>query len=150
MKKKKKFPITNAGTASVLTVFVVLAMVAFALLAYMSARRGTEYSRQFAKEAQAWQKAKAQAFEKIASIDKELYDAYENGRFSDLVQKEYTFSIPIGDEKELQVILIPGLPEENQGHFYKITSFKEITTEEWEGKNSLHLLDPDQLTKNES
>ena len=55
MKKKKGFPITNAGTASVLTVFVVLAMVAFALLAYMSARRGAGYCLQFAQDALSFQ-----------------------------------------------------------------------------------------------
>ena len=32
MNKKKLFPITNAGTVSILTVFVILAMVAFAAL----------------------------------------------------------------------------------------------------------------------
>lgn len=146
MNKKKTFPITNAGTASVLTVFVVLAMVAFALLAYMSARRGAGYSRQFTEEAQAWQEAKARAFEKIASIDQEFYEAYENGTFPELLQEEYGFSIPLEKGKELQVTLIPVLPAENQGHFYRITSFQEVNTEEWEGSNSLNLLDPDELT----
>ena len=146
MNKKKTFPITNAGTASVLTVFVVLAMVAFALLAYMSARRGAGYSRQFTEEAQAWQEARSQAFEKIASIDREFYEAYENGTFSELLQEEYGFSIPFEEGRELQVTLIPVLPEENQGRLYRITSFKEVNTEEWEGSSSLNLLDPAELT----
>ena len=146
MNKKKLFPITNAGTVSILTVFVILAIVAFALLAYMSARRGAGYSGQFTKEAQAWQEARSQAFEKIASIDREFYEAYENGTFSELLQEEYGFSIPLEKGKELQVTLVPVLPAENQGHFYRITSFQEVNTEEWEGSNSLNLLDPDELT----
>ena len=128
MNKKKLFPITNAGTVSILTVFVILAMVAFALLAYMSARRGAGYSGQFTKEAQAWQEARSQAFEKI--------------------QEDYGFSIPFEEGKELQVTLVPVLPEENQGRLYRITSFKEVNTEEWEGSSSLNLLDPAELTQN--
>ena len=51
-------------------------------------------------------------------------------------------------EMELQVTLIPVLPEENQGRLYRITSFKEVNTEEWEGNSSLNLLDPAELTQN--
>lgn len=148
MNKKKIFPITNAGTASILTVFVVLAMVAFALLSYMSARRGAGYAGQFAREAQAWQEAKAQALEKIASLDQEFYEAWEDGSFPELLGKKHGFSIPVEEGKELQVTLVPVLPEENQGHLYRITSFQEVNTEEWEGSNSLRLLDPSKLTEN--
>ena len=146
MKKKKRFPITNAGTVSVLTVFVVLAMVAFALLASMSARRGAGYARQFAEEAQSYQEARALALEKIASIDQELYQAYEDGSFSDLTDgKEYQFSIPFGEEKALQVTLVPVLPSQNQGPLYRITEFKQVNTGEWEDKSSLDLMDPEEL-----
>ena len=68
MNKKKLFPITNTGTVSILTVFVILAMVAFALLAYMSARRGAGYSGQFTKEAQAWQEARSQALKRLLPL----------------------------------------------------------------------------------
>ncbi len=148
MNKKKIFPITNTGTVSVLTVFVILAMVAFALLAYMSAKRGAGYCSQFIQETQTWQEAKTLAFEKIASYDQEFYKAYENGTFSDLLQEEYGFSIPFGEGKELQVTLIPVSPGENQGHLYRITSFQEVNTKEWEGSHSLNLLDPAELTQN--
>ena len=149
MDKKKTFPVTNAGTASVLTVFVILAMVAFALLAYMSARRGAGYARQFAEEAQAWQEARAQALERIASLDREFYEAYEKGSFSELLSEQYDFSIPFGEGKALKVSLTPALPEENQGRFYRLTCFKEVNTEEWEDKSTLHLLDPSGQTENE-
>ena len=102
----------------------------------------------FTKEAQAWQEARSQAFEKIASIDREFYEAYENGTFSELLQEDYGFSIPFEEGKELQVTLVPVLPEENQGRLYRITSFKEVNTEEWEGSSSLNLLDPAELTQN--
>ena len=148
MDKKKTFPVTNAGTASILTVFVILAMVAFALLAYMSARRGAGYSGQFVWEAQSWQEARTQAFEKIANFDREFYDAYENGTFGELLQEEYSFSIPFEEGKELQVTLVPYLPSENQGHLYRITAFQEVTTKELKGSNSLDLLDPAELSEN--
>ena len=52
--KKKKFPVINTGAASVLTVFVILAMVAFALLTYMTARKNAAFSQDFADAARAY------------------------------------------------------------------------------------------------
>lgn len=66
--KKKKFPVINTGAASVLTVFVILAMVAFALLTYMTARKNAAFSQDFADAARAYQEAEAQAWEEIAGL----------------------------------------------------------------------------------
>lgn len=148
MKKKKIFPIVNAGTASILTVFVILAMVAFALLAYMSARRGAVFCRQSVQESQSYEEAKALALEEIASIDHELHQAYEAGTFEHLLEDQtYDFSIPIEGEKALQVTLVPVSPEENEGQLYRVTSFKQVSTGDWEDKSSLNLLDPNALSE---
>ena len=108
MKKKKIFPIVNAGTASILTVFVILAMVAFALLAYMSASRGAVFCRQSVQESQSYEEAKALALGEIASIDHELHQAYEAGTFEQLLEDQtYDFSIHSDSPLNLQQIFLP-------------------------------------------
>ena len=103
--KKKKFPVINTGAASVLTVFVILAMVAFALLTYMTARKNAAFSQDFADAARAYQEAEAQAWEEIARIDQELQTAWSEGTISEIAGTENAFTDPCGEEKELQVEL---------------------------------------------
>lgn len=140
--KKKKFPVINTGAASVLTVFVILAMVAFALLTYMTARKNAAFSQDFADAARAYQEAEAQAWEEIARIDQELHTAWSEGTFSEIAGTEYAFTVPCGEEKELQVELYACDPQENSGSLYRITSFTQITTKEWEDKSTLNLMKP--------
>lgn len=140
--KKKKFPIMNTGAASVLTVFVILAMVAFALLTYMTARKNASFSQDFIDAAQQYQEAEALAWEEIARIDEELQTAWEEGNFTQFQEKKYSFTIPCGEEKELQVTLQACMPGENSGSLYRITSFSQISTKEWEDKSTLNLVKP--------
>ena len=81
-KKKKRYPVINIGTASILTVFVVLAMVTFATLTYMTARRDARFNQQKLDSASAWYDAAGQARERIAKIDQELRKSYEDGTFN--------------------------------------------------------------------
>lgn len=137
---QKKYPIVNVGTASILTVFIILAMVTFAALTYMSARKDSKYAEQSAETARKYQDAVNQAYEKIAEIDEELEAHYEAGDFESLLNKDYTFSVPVSDSSELHVTLVPFQPED--GKLYRITSFREVRTEDWENDSTLKLMEP--------
>lgn len=138
---QKKYPMVNIGTASILTVFVILAMVTFAVLTYMSARKDSRYTEQAVDAAQQYQDAVNQAYEKIAEIDASLLESYENGSFEEMLHQDFTFSVPSSDTSELHVTLVPCLPSENDGALYRITSFQEVSTEHWENDSTLKLME---------
>lgn len=139
--KKRKYPVVNVGTSSVLTIFVILAMVTFAALTYMSARKDARFNEQKLQSAQEYQTAAALARKQIAAIDQTLQESWQNGSFESTLDTDYSFSVPCGDTRELKVTLIPCLPDENEGRLYKITCFKTVSTTEWEGESSLNLMD---------
>lgn len=138
--KQKKYPMVNLGTASILTVFIILAMVTFATLSYMSARKDAGYTSQAVTSSQQYQNAVNQAYEKIAEIDTSLFESYQSGNFESQLDTDYSFSIPISDTSELQVVLTPCLPSENEGGLYRITTFQEVRTKQWKNDSTLQLL----------
>ncbi len=138
--KQKKYPMVNLGTASILTVFVILAMVTFATLSYMSARKDAGYTKQAVTSSKQYQAAVNQAYEKIAEIDASLFESYQSGNFETVIDRDYSFSIPVSNTSELQVVLVPCLPSENNGTLYRITTFKEVRTKQWENDSTLQLL----------
>lgn len=141
MKDKKSYPVVNIGTASILTVFVILAMVTFATLTYMTARKDARFNQKQLEAVQTRQEAVNQAYEKIAAIDRELAEAYKNEAYEDFIGKIYSFTIASGEDKVLEVSLTCCPPQENQGGFYRITRFQEVGTKEWNSDDSLNLLD---------
>lgn len=137
--KQKKYPMVNLGTASILTVFVILAMVTFATLSYMSAKKDSGYTEQSVTSSQQYQEAVNKAYEEIARIDASLFELYQNGNFAPELAKDYRFSIPVTDSSNLQVILKPCEPSENDGSLYRITTFQEVSTKQWENDHTLPL-----------
>lgn len=138
--KKKKYPMVNLGTASILTIFIILALVTFATLSYISARKDAGYTNQAVTSSQQYQDAVNQAYEKIAEIDASLFESYQSGNFESQLDTDYSFSIPISDASELQVVLTPCLPSENEGGLYRITTFQEVRTKQWKNDSTLQLL----------
>lgn len=50
---KKKYPVVNIGTTSILTVFVILCMVTFAALSLLTANRNARYNDQVQERTEA-------------------------------------------------------------------------------------------------
>lgn len=136
---KKKLPLTNIGTASILTVFVVLCMVAFSLLSYMNARKDADFNQQLKEKTDAYYAASSQAYEKIAMIDQELLKAWQN-KTLDSMEPTYSFSVPVDDTHVLEVELTVYHPQDNEGSLYRITRFQEVSTSSWDGDENLNLM----------
>lgn len=136
---QKKYPIMNVGTASILTVFIVLAMMTFATLTYMSARKDAHYAQESAEASRQYQEAVNQAYAQIAGIDANLLNHYRAGTFDALVGTDYSFTVPITDDAQLQVTLVPCQLE--NGSLYRITSFQKVRTKQWENDNTLPLME---------
>lgn len=144
--KKKKYPVVNIGTVSILTVFVILCMVTFAALSWLTAGRSARYNDQVRERTEAWYQAVSDAYETIAAIDQELTGYWESGRW-DLAEETYTFTVPVDDTSELSVCLTTHAPSWDDPTLYTVTQFTEISTQEWEGDNSMQLMPVEPLSE---
>lgn len=139
--KKNRYPVMNMGMISILTIFIVLCMVTFATLTYISTRKDASFAEQLAARTAAYYAASSEAGRQIAAIDDTLRQAWKNGTWEDM-EKDYSFSVPIDAEMELCVSLTACSPETGDGSYLRIRQFQEIPIGEWEGSTSLPVLQP--------
>lgn len=146
--KKKSYPVVNIGIVPVFTIFIILCMVTFAVLSYMSADRDYTFSSQVAEHTTDYYRAASDANQQIAFINQTLSDSLELGVY-EKTELFYAFSIPVSDTEELVVKLERLTPEEaralkasdaEDAAFTRITMFEKISTKEWQGDDSLNLL----------
>ncbi len=164
MNHKKKFPVTNIGTVSLLMIFIVLCMVTFAALSLSEAARDNNFSKKLAAQTSQYYKASNTAEEVLSDIDFILTDALSvnpgNDSYYKKVSKDLTaqnirdtsltvnhdivsYQIPMNEHHALSVSLRITSPKDakTEGNF-SIISWEEIQTTEWEGSNSLNLIQP--------
>ena len=99
---RKKYPVVNIGTTSLLTIFVILCMVTFAALSWLTAVRNARLNERVQERTEAWYQAANAAYEKIAEIDETLQEYRADGRWEQ-APPEYSFSIPIDENSKLRV-----------------------------------------------
>lgn len=154
--EKKKYPAVNIGSASMLVVFIILCLVTFSVLSVASANRDYTYSQKIADRTTSYYKASGKAETILSQIDRELKSAYEqygadylshiSGAFADIGEVEnftlpsLSFSVPINDTQALSVSLVIQVPKNTGDTFYTITSWTEISTEQWDGDTTLNLM----------
>lgn len=160
--EKKKYPAVNIGSASMLVIFIILCLVTFSLLSVASSNNDKTYAQNIAGRTLDYYTASNEAETQLAKIDKLLakaYDLYgdaylEQGiTFLDAAAMEkfpypvdssffpvLSFTVPINDTQALAVSLQLQLPSENEGKLYKITSWKEISTDSWDNDEPLNLM----------
>ncbi len=161
--KKKSLPITNIGTISLMMIFIVLCMVTFAALSLSSAVSDSRSGQKMSAHTEEYYAASNQAEEILAGMDGVFSDAYgkaqDAGEYFKLVSEampevaaseekdgrlEVSYQVDVNSSQAIQVRLAVLSPqqvqEEGGGAFYKILSWQEIQTTEWEGDNSLKLI----------
>ena len=137
--KKTRYPVMNMGTVSILTIFIVLCMVTFATLSFISTNKDAAFTRQIADRTTAYYAASSEANRQIAGITEQLKLKWENGTYAEMPET-YTISVPVDEQKLLRVVLTPCRPDEAEGAYCQITEFKEISSEDWEGDEHLPVL----------
>lgn len=137
--KKTKYPVMNMGTASILTIFIVLCMVTFATLSFISANKDAAFTRQIADRTTAYYTASNEANHQIAEYTEHVKQSWENGTYDELPET-YTITVPIDEQKQLNVVLTLCNPDQTDGTYCRITEFKEISIEDWEGDEHLPVL----------
>lgn len=157
--KKPAHPITNAGSVSLLMIFIVLCLVVFSALSLSGALSEYRYSQKIAAHNADYYRASGSAAETLKEIDEALDAAYtahpdnypenaeaELARFGEVAKDpdsrmpSVTYEVPIDDAQLLRVTLTLNTPAEMQNGYYRIAAWQEIPASRWEGDDSLNLM----------
>lgn len=161
---KKKFSVTNIGSISLLMIFIILCMVTLAALSLSSAASEANTARKFADHNTKYYQADNQAEETLDIIDGILAESYTasadsasyftevNTRLAKLSthitldistdneSATLVYITSVDDSQSLEVKLTLTDPFTTSGGLYKITSWKEVKTSDWNADNSMKLI----------
>lgn len=144
MNKKREFRV-NVGTSSILLIFIILCLIAFATLSIVSANADYRLSRKVADRTSAYYTAANQAEGYIASIDETLRAVYSSAKneeeYFSVVGHSKSYLVPISELQSLSIKLDILYPNAEDDAFYQITSWQVITTGELEYRSSYQLMD---------
>ena len=161
--KKKSLPVTNIGTISLIMIFIVLCMVTFAALSLSSAASDARLGQKMQAQLTGYYAASNKAEELLAQTDRILADtgsktadtaeffargSEENAGFTTAEETDgqltLAYQVDINDSQALSVRLAIRSPqqikEESADSYYKILSWQVIHTKDWEGDNTLQLI----------
>lgn len=131
--KKHVLPPVNIGTSFMLVTFIILCMIIFSVLSLSSAFKDQTYSQKNADRVTADYAASNQAERILAkTIQNELKQEHP--------QPVVSYVVPIDDNEALQVVLTL---ETEPSVRYTVTTWKHISTTEWEGNQNLSVLGSD-------
>ncbi len=162
--KKKSFPITNIGTISLMTIFIILCMVTFAALSLSAAANDARSGQKIAEHTLDYYTASNQAEAILADADVVFANAYQTTTDADeyyrlisegmpdtvtaalsdggLLEASYQVTISASQALDVRLAIFPPqqIQSEKLDAFYKIVSWQVIQTDTWEGDNTLHLI----------
>jgi len=131
LKKQTHIPV-NMGISLMLTVFIILCMILFSVLSLSGALKDLQYSQKNALRTSAY-------YEACNTAEKMIADLYENPLEKD-EGSHIEFADPISDSENLLVVLEVMSREEPE---YKILTWKQISTKEWNTDQTLPVLGSD-------
>lgn len=157
--KNRTYPVTNTGSVSLLITFIVLCLAVFAALSLSGALTEYRYSQRIAQHNTDYYHASDQAVDMLRNIDGILKNAYEldpdhyyetvEEQLSPIVHTDTDFTtdvpsvsyeIPINDTQSLKVVLALNPPGQMEEGYYRITSWQEISSSQWNADDSLNLM----------
>lgn len=154
--EKKNYPGVNIGSASMLVIFIILCLVTFAVLSVASANKDFAYSQKIAQRTENYYEASNKAEEILDEIDQILEKNYLENKencLDSIPQElenlegidfsafpEISYEIPMNENQALHISLSLRIPEKEGDSLYTITSWQEISTEEWDGDTTLNLI----------
>ena len=143
MNKSKNFQI-NVGSSSILLIFLVVCLVSFAVLSFVSANADQKLSNKVVDRTTAYYQACNSAEESLASIDQTLSGLYSTSPDADAYYaaaggKKLTYTYAISDIQTLNIELEILYPESSEGPFYHVTSWQILTTGTLDYDDTLNL-----------
>lgn len=164
---RKRFPMTNIGSVSLLMIFIVLCMVTLSALSLSSAAADKNSAERLAVHNTAYYEASAQAETKLKELksvlsgiweqsadfteyENQVRTACENGTLSDGVSLTESdgrlilqFEKSVNEQQSLSVkleLMDPYEDSEADPCFWKVLAWQEISTADWNADNSLTLI----------
>ncbi len=164
---RKRFPMTNIGSVSLLMIFIVLCMVTLSALSLSSAAADQNSAERLAAHNTEYYEASAQAETKLKELksvlsgireqsadfteyEEQVRTAYENGTLSDGVSLTESdgrlilqFEEPVNEQQSLSVkleLMDPYEDSEADSCFWKVLAWQEISTADWNADHSLTLI----------
>ena len=163
--KKNSYPPVNVGSSFMLVILVILCMVVFAMLSLSGAVRDENYSKKTTDRTTAYYKANNLAEERLEKVDQILFDISKETNLytSDYQQKTLAsleniegitvlpneevqnaliiqYLVPVGDDDSESLRVTLAANDRDIEGYYRITEWKQISTQEWKGDSSLPLL----------
>lgn len=145
MEKKSKASFNSIGTSLLLVVFLVICLVTFAVLSFVTARNDNKLSEKLAEKTTAYCEANNKAEEAAAAIDKLLSEkkkvpdtiSLEDGEQVEIETKGnvYSYKVDIGDGMVLNVELEKGTRQN-----YKVNKWQSVFEGTWEGSSTLNVV----------
>ena len=134
----------NIGSSSILLVFVILCLIAFATLSIVSANADAKLSNKVAERTTAYYEAHNEAIATIATVHQELVLIYSQAEdeadYFNRAGYEKNYEFPISDLQSLSVKLNVLYPENKEGPFYEILTFKVVTTDDVAYENNMIII----------
>jgi len=158
MAVKSKFSLSiGIGAPSLMVIFLIVSMISFSVLSYMTARADYRYSLNLKERTTAYYLANNQGEEKIARIHAILSEVYQTSEDAekfyanailalsayepDPIRHSLTLRVEIREIQDLQITLMFYYPQEGHDSFFTITEWIVIHTGEWEPDNVLELME---------
>lgn len=132
-KNGKTIPFSlNAGSSSILMIFVILCLVCLAVLSIISASSDNKLSKRILERTSAYYNACNEAEKALSGVDHTLTSIYLNSADADAyfntVGHNKSYIISISDLQTLQVNIEILYPESDEDTFYRITSWQVLNT----------------------
>lgn len=171
-KKSSSTPFVNMGTSLLLVVFLVLTLVTFAVLSLSSAKSDYDTSQRMAEHKKQYYEASTKAQVVVSKIDRLLEEESKKQDQSDLIDHmkdielngipitttvtpldgmadhsvgrydlTLEFSVPMSDSQALEVVLSVN-DFKTADTFYEIKSWQVVSTDHWDGDQTIQLLNP--------
>lgn len=130
-RSRKRFGM-NAGSCSILLIFVILCLICFATLSIVSANADHKLSRKVLERTAAYYEACNRAEEALASIDRTLARIYDTSsseeEYFSTAGRMKSYNIPISDLQTLEVAIDILYPQQKNDTYYIITSWRVLNT----------------------
>ena len=171
-KKSSSTPFVNMGTSLLLVVFLVLTLVTFAVLSLSSAKSDYATSQRMAEHKKQYYEASTKAQVVVSKIDRLLEEESKKQDQSDLIDHlkdvelngipitttvtpldgvadhsvgrydlTLEFSVPMSESQALEVALSVN-DFKTADTFYEIESWQVVSTDHWDGDQTIQLLNP--------
>ena len=163
MTEAKRSKGVHIGTSSILVIFILLSLVTFASLSFLSARSDYLLSQKIADRTSAYYEADTKAAYYLANVEGILskqYALYDNQKDYEAALKDMfsdndaftidttaspaiiSYTMAISDTQNLYVELEVNYPSSQDDALYHIITWRTFSTVDWQPENTLNLTNP--------